>query len=67
MGGGSGSDFVRRQNLEKFRRRLASATDEAERRLLRKLLVEEECKAPSATGGSPMTGETPTTSNRHEP
>ena len=67
MGGGSESDFVRRQNLEKFRRRLASATDEAERRLLRKLLVEEERKAPCATGGSLMTVESPTTSNRHEP
>jgi hypothetical protein len=48
--GGSCDDFVHRQNLERFRRQLASATDEAERRLLRKLLVEEECKEPRPNG-----------------
>ena len=67
MSGGSESDFVRRQNLERFRRRLASATDEAERSMLRRLLVEEERKAPCSTGKSPMTVESLTTSNRHEP
>jgi hypothetical protein len=50
---GSHDEFVHRQNLERFRRRLTSATDEAERRLLRNLLVEEECKAPLNGGGKP--------------
>lgn len=49
MSGGSESEFVRRQNLERFRRRLASATDEAERSMLRRLLAEEERKEPKAT------------------
>ena len=51
--GGSCDDFVHRQNLERFRRQLASATDEAERRMLRKLLVEEECKEPRPNGREP--------------
>lgn len=59
--------FVHRQNLERFRRRLASATDEAERGLLRKLLVEEECKAPRPNGRGSPDRRIPTTSDRHEP
>jgi hypothetical protein len=48
---GSHDEFVHRQNLERFRKRLDSATDEAERSMLRKLLVDEECKAPRHNGG----------------
>lgn len=44
-------EFVHRQNLERFRRQLASATDEAERGLLRKLLFEEECKGLRLNAG----------------
>ncbi len=51
--GGSHDEFVHRQNLERFRRRLASATVEAERRLLRKLLVEEERKGAECNGRKP--------------
>ncbi|WP_168192787.1 hypothetical protein [Undibacter mobilis] len=36
--------FIRRQNLERFRRMLARATDEAQRRQLEKLIAEEEAK-----------------------
>lgn len=46
---GSYDEFVHRQNLEKFRSRLASAIDEAERNMLRRLLAEEERKEPKAT------------------
>jgi hypothetical protein len=51
--GGSCDDFVHRQNLERFRRQLASATDEVQRGLLRKLLVEEERKEPRPNGREP--------------
>jgi hypothetical protein len=36
--------FVRRENLIIFRRRLAEATDDAQRQLLLKLLAEEEAR-----------------------
>jgi hypothetical protein len=47
---GSHDEFVHRQNLERFRRQLASATDEAERGLLRMLLFDEERKGLSLNG-----------------
>lgn len=50
---GSCDAFVHSQNLLNFRRRLASATDEAECRLLRKLLFEEECKGRRPNGRKP--------------
>ncbi|HVZ52075.1 MAG TPA: hypothetical protein VG986_08925 [Pseudolabrys sp.] len=37
-------NFVRRQNIERYRRLLAETVDEAERRRIRKLLAEEEAK-----------------------
>jgi hypothetical protein len=42
-------EFVRRENLKIFRRRLALVKDDAQRQLLLKLLAEEEGKAPVAT------------------
>ena len=65
---GSHDEFVHRQNLEIFRKRLASATNEAERRMLRKLLVDEERKAPRQNGdGEPEDRRSPTTGDPHEP
>ncbi|MGZ3338407.1 MAG: hypothetical protein ACXWLB_00420 [Reyranella sp.] len=37
-------DFVHRKNLEHYRRLLAETQDEAERRLLYRLLAEEQAK-----------------------
>lgn len=39
-------DFVHRQNLERFKRQLDNASDDAERKMLRALLEEEELKQP---------------------
>jgi hypothetical protein len=38
--------FIHRQNLAHFRKLLAQPTDEAQRRMLMKLLAEEEAKEP---------------------
>jgi hypothetical protein len=42
-------DFIRRENLIIFRRRLGLAKDDAQRQLLLKLLAEEEKSRPGAT------------------
>jgi hypothetical protein len=42
-------NFIHNENLIIFRRRLALATDNAQRQLLLKLLAEEEAKLPVAT------------------
>jgi hypothetical protein len=42
-------EFVHHENLKLFRRQLALAKDDAHRRLLLRLLAEEEAKAPVAT------------------
>jgi hypothetical protein len=39
--------FVHRQNLEHYRKLLAETTDEAQRRMLLKLIAEEDAKEPS--------------------
>ena len=39
-------EFVRRQNIAEFRKLLATTTDECQRRVLLRLLAEEEAKAP---------------------
>jgi hypothetical protein len=44
-------DFVRRTNIENFKRQLAAATDEGERRMLGTLLAEEEQKEEQAKPG----------------
>jgi hypothetical protein len=36
--------FVRRENIKRYRRLLREANEEAERRLIQKLLIEEEQK-----------------------
>jgi hypothetical protein len=38
--------FIRRENIKRFRKLLLEAKDEAERRLIQKLLTEEEQKEP---------------------
>lgn len=43
--------WIARANIEHFRRRLAEATDEAERRTIMRLLVEEEEKLRLALAG----------------
>jgi hypothetical protein len=40
--------FIRQQNLERFRRLLAQAPDEPERRQIQKLRAEEEAKERAA-------------------
>jgi hypothetical protein len=42
-------EFVHCENLKIFRRQLALVKDDAQRRLLLRLLAEEEAKAPVAT------------------
>jgi hypothetical protein len=42
-------DFVHQKNLEHFRKLLARTTDDAERRLLMKLLEEERSKDKAPT------------------
>ena len=39
-------EFIRRQNIEHYRKRLVETEDEAERAMLWKLLAEEEAKEP---------------------
>jgi hypothetical protein len=36
--------FIRRENIKRYRKLLRDAKDEAERRLIQKLLIEEEQK-----------------------
>ena len=43
---------VARLNIEHFRRLLASETDEAKRKVLQRLLAEEEAKLKSLSGPS---------------
>ena len=45
--------FIHRENLVLFKRRLAEAPDDAKRKVLLKLLAEEEAKDPA----SPRTSE----------
>jgi hypothetical protein len=40
--------FVRRENIKRYRKLLLEAKDEAERRLIQKLLMEEEQKRTAA-------------------
>jgi hypothetical protein len=54
-------------NLLNFRRRVASTTDEAERKLLRMLLFEAECKERKPKGWKPDDRQSPTMGDRHEP
>ena len=42
--------FIHRENLALFRKRLAEPCDDAQRRLLLKLLAEEEAKEPPTKG-----------------
>jgi hypothetical protein len=44
-------DFVHRQNLAKFKRQLDNASDDAERKMLQALLLEEELKQPKVNRG----------------
>ena len=39
--------FIHRHNLENYRKQLAETKDEAQRRVLMKLVAEEEAKDPS--------------------
>jgi hypothetical protein len=43
--------FVHCQNLDHYRKLLAETTDEAQRRLLAKLIGEEEAKEPKPPNG----------------
>ena len=47
--------FVRRENIKRFRKLLLEAKDDAERRRLQKLLIEEEQKESAAETPSPST------------
>jgi hypothetical protein len=40
-------EYIHRENLALFKKRLAEACNEPERKVLSKLLAEEEAKAPS--------------------
>jgi hypothetical protein len=44
-------EFVRKQNIAEYRKILAQTTDEDKRRILLRLLAEEEAKAPPAQKG----------------
>ena len=44
-------EFVRRKNIENFKRQLDAATDEGERRMLLTLLAEEQQKERQAKPG----------------
>ncbi len=44
-------EFVRRKNIENFKRQLGAATNEGERRMLRTLLAEEQQKERQAKPG----------------
>ena len=47
--------FIRRENMKRFRKLLLEAKDDAERRRLQKLLIEEEQKESAAETPSPST------------
>jgi hypothetical protein len=48
--------FVRRENIKRYRNLLREANEEAERRLIRKLLIEEEQKEAATRTPSPLSG-----------
>jgi hypothetical protein len=47
--------FIRRENIKRFRKLLLEATDDAERRRIQQLLIEEEHKESAAETASPST------------
>src|SRR5262249_55856455 len=47
--------FIRRENIKRYRKLLLEAKDEAERRLIQRLLTEEEQKEPPPEAPSPAT------------
>ena len=47
--------FIRRENIKRFRKLLVEATDDAERRRIQQLLIEEEQKESTAETASPST------------
>jgi activator of HSP90 ATPase len=47
--------FIRRENIKRFRKLLLEAKDDAERRRIQKLLIEEEQKESAAGTPSPST------------
>ena len=47
--------FVRHENIKRYRKLLLEAKDDAERRLIQKLLTEEEQKEPPLEAPSPGT------------
>jgi hypothetical protein len=59
--------FIRRENIKRYRKLLLEATDEAERRLIQKLLTEEEHKESAAETSSPPTASSPQASSWHMP
>jgi hypothetical protein len=46
--------FIRRENIKRFRKLLLEANDDAERRRIQKLLIEEEQKEAAAETLRPM-------------
>jgi len=50
-------DFVHRQNLALFRKLLAGTTDETQRRLLAKLIAEEDASADAGIPKLPADGQ----------
>jgi hypothetical protein len=48
--------FIRRQNIEHYRRLLETVADEAERQRILKLLAEEQKKELEAAAKGPTTG-----------
>lgn len=55
--------FVRRQNIDRFRRLAAKSTDASERRLLLTLLAEEEAKFRLDMASATLEGKKPKTPN----
>jgi hypothetical protein len=51
--------FVRRENIKRYRKLLREAKDQAERRLIQKLLIVEEQKELAARTASPSTARWP--------
>jgi hypothetical protein len=47
--------FIRRENIKRFRKLLLEAKDDAERRRIQQLLIEEEQKESTAETASPST------------
>lgn len=47
--------FIRRENIKRFRKLLLGAKDDAERRRIQQLLIEEEQKESTAETASPST------------